>query len=65
MDGSKELDIAEFCDGIWKMATSTGTEREKEARKKLRRIFKSLDGDNSGRLSPMRSRPLEQRTSST
>ena len=33
------------------MATPTVTVRETEARDKLRLIFKSLDGDNSGKLS--------------
>ncbi len=60
VDGSKVFDINDFCDGIWKMATSTETEREKVAREKLRRIFKSLDGDNSGRPSPKKSRLIEQ-----
>ena len=32
------------------MATSTVTKRETEARDKFRPIFKSLDGDNSGKL---------------
>ena len=33
------------------MATSTETKGETEARDKLRLFFRSLDGDNSGKLS--------------
>ena len=37
------MDFDKFCDGIWQMATSTETDREKEVREKWGRIFKSLD----------------------